>query len=234
MRRIALCVAWLVGCGASASLHAPTATTSDNRGRVATSPRPEEHPSAVPPTAPPPPPALPVSRTDPTSIPSDPALASAAALYGQLVASPISLVTPSPDTATGIQEVIANIQAASAIATDIGRACAPIESPRGASQVAALLLHADAYDLLASRVVHATLPVPDDLARQLAPASPDVRAEIEHQYHDRIAAALVDQVRPVHCMAAVLYRRVLTIDSTNARAIAQLAAYGDAFVRSCD
>ena len=110
----------------------------------------------------------------------------------------------------------------------------PIWCTSGASQVAALLLHADAYDLLASRVVHATLPVPDDLARQLAPASPDVRAEIEHQYHDRIAAALVDQVRPVHCMAAVLYRRVLTIDSTNARAIAQLAAYGDAFVRSCD
>lgn len=236
MRRIAWCLVWLVGCGASATAgsRAPTVATNDNGGRVESSPRPPPVPTA-PPAAPPPAtspvPTLPLARTDAVPTPTDPVLAPAMLL--QLVVLPFSLTVPPSDAATGVREIVGNIQRAASLAADIGRACEQIESLGGVPRLQAILLDADAHDFVASRAATASLPLPSDLAASIEHASSAVRADIERQWHERIGAALAPQARPIHCLAALAYRRALAIDPTHPRATAQLAAYGDAFVRSC-
>lgn len=206
---------------------------------MVSSPRPPPAPASPPalPAAPAPAtspvPALPLARTDAVPTPTDPALAPAMSLYEQLVVLPFSLTAPPSDAATGIREIVRNIQRAASLAADIVRACDQIEPLGGVPRLQAILLDADAYDFVASRAATASLPLPSDLAASIRHASLAVRADIERQWRERIGRAFSPQARPLHCLAALAYRRVLAIDPTHPRATAQLAAYGEAFVRSC-
>jgi hypothetical protein len=182
------------------------------------------------PPMPPPMPPLPAGRTD-GAAPTDPALSAAAAEYATLRATPFSLDTAPASADVGVHALIAQIGLASAIGERVRDQCLPLEL--GPSRVSALLLHADALDFVASGIASATLPLPLDLTGQIARASPDVRAEIRRTWVDRIREALEAQAGPVFCNAVQVYLRVLAIDPTNARATAQLAAYGGDFVASC-
>jgi len=180
-----------------------------------------------------PPLPLPVGRSDATVTVNDPALASAASTYQRLVTAPFSLETPSSDVSTGIHALVENVRRASAIAVELAHTCEPVEAVAGPSQIAALVLHADALDFVASRIASATLPVPLDVLAQTQDASPEIRAEIDRQFDQRIAEVLAPQAGTVYCTAARLYQAALALEPTQRRATTQLAAYGDAFIGSC-
>jgi hypothetical protein len=133
-----------------------------------------------------------------------------------------------------IAQLIEQLRSATSIVADLGSACAPIETRNGPDRVEAMLLHADALDFLASRVASATLPLPLDLDARLHDADPAVRAEVERQFRERVAVELGRQAAPTYCLAVSFYRRALGTIPTEPRATAQLAAYGSAFVQSCD
>lgn len=64
-------------------------------------------------------------------------------------------------------------------------------------------------------------------------APPSGPPALTAQFQARITAALASQLAPIYCLAVQRYQLVLALDPADARATAQLSAYGEQFVRSC-
>jgi tetratricopeptide (TPR) repeat protein len=107
--------------------------------------------------------------------------------------------------------------------------------------IASFVQQGQAYEILASAIINATLtPLPDDLQRRIRGASADVRQEVETQFQDQVRQVLEDQIRPVECFAIARYAlaaraaRVGAIDNEHTRtAVARLQSYGDERIAEC-
>lgn len=248
MRRVAWVLSLVVGCG-GASTTAPTAAAS-GREECAVGERCVEqqqlligtvqpgsdldHALSQSPamsTLPPPVP-LPATRSEHTPS-TAPDLAVAESAYARLFAAPIALSVPPPDADSGSRALVANITAASLIATEVISACqaAGRRSPDVAVEAAVLI--ADTCDVLAAHVASAGMPLPLDLEQRVATESDDVRQAVHVEFARRFAAAIRPQVQRLFCAAADAYRALLEIDPANARAHLQRGAYGAEFLASC-
>ncbi|MFO0685173.1 MAG: hypothetical protein U0234_24145 [Sandaracinus sp.] len=139
---------------------------------------------------------------------------------------------PAPDITSAVTELVARARLAAATADDVQDVCVPLEIA-GGPRVDALALEADAFDLAASRLRADGMQLPADLQAQFAASSVEARSELLAALRRRVQAALDELARSLYCSAVRSYTRLLAFDPTNARAGAQLAAYGDAFVQSC-
>jgi tetratricopeptide (TPR) repeat protein len=107
--------------------------------------------------------------------------------------------------------------------------------------IASFVQQGQAYEILASAIINATLtPLPDDLQRRIRGASADVRTEVETQFQDQVRQVLEDQIRPVECFAIARYAlaaraaRAGAIDNEHTRtAVARLQSYGDERIAEC-
>lgn len=107
--------------------------------------------------------------------------------------------------------------------------------------IAAFVQQGQAYEILASAIINATLtPLPDDLQRRMRGASADVRSEVELQFQDQVRQVLEEQIRPVECFAVARYAlaaraaRAGAIDNEYTRtAVARLQSYGDERIAEC-
>ena len=107
--------------------------------------------------------------------------------------------------------------------------------------IAAFVQQGQAYEVLASSIINATLtPLPDDVQRRIRSASADVRAEVETQFQDQVRQVLEEQIRPVECFAVARYAlaaraaRAGALDNEYTRtAIARLQMYGDERIAEC-
>ncbi|MBN8613122.1 MAG: tetratricopeptide repeat protein [Deltaproteobacteria bacterium] len=107
--------------------------------------------------------------------------------------------------------------------------------------IAAFVQQGQAYEILASAIINATLtPLPDDVQRRMRGASADVRLEVETQFQDQVRQVLEQQIRPVECFAVARYAlaaraaRVGAIDNEFTRtAVARLQSYGDERIAEC-
>jgi tetratricopeptide (TPR) repeat protein len=111
---------------------------------------------------------------------------------------------------------------------------------RPAWAIAAYVRQGRIYEVLAHAIVSAQHPLPEDLQRQIARASEDVRTEIQTQFDDRIRQALEQEIAPVECLAVVRYAlaaraaRAGSLDTEFTRqAIERLQAYGDERIGQC-
>jgi hypothetical protein len=107
--------------------------------------------------------------------------------------------------------------------------------------IASFVQQGQAYEILASAIINATLtPLPDDLQRRMRGASADVRSEVELQFQDQVRQVLEEQIRPVECFAVARYAlaaraaRAGAIDNEYTRtAVARLQSYGDERIAEC-
>jgi len=107
--------------------------------------------------------------------------------------------------------------------------------------IAAFVQQGQAYEILASAIINATLtPLPADLQRRIRGASADVRQEVEIQFQGQGRQVLEEQVRPVACLAMARYAlaaraaRAGAIDNEYTRtAVARLQSYGDERIGEC-
>ncbi|MBX7190897.1 MAG: tetratricopeptide repeat protein [Sandaracinaceae bacterium] len=107
--------------------------------------------------------------------------------------------------------------------------------------IAAFVQQGQAYEILASAIINATLtPLPDEVQRRMRGASADVRSEVELQFQDQVRQVLESQIRPVECFAVARYAlaaraaRAGAIDNEYTRtAIARLQSYGDERIAEC-
>jgi tetratricopeptide (TPR) repeat protein len=107
--------------------------------------------------------------------------------------------------------------------------------------IAAFVQQGQAYEILASAIINATLtPLPDDLQQRMRRASADVRSEVELQFQDQVRQVLEEQIRPVECFAVARYAlaaraaRAGAIDNEFTRtAVARLQSYGDERIAEC-
>jgi tetratricopeptide (TPR) repeat protein len=107
--------------------------------------------------------------------------------------------------------------------------------------IAAFVQQGQAYEVLASSIINATLtPLPDDVQRRIRSASADVRAEVETQFQDQVRQVLEEQIRPVECFAVARYAlaaraaRAGALDNEYTRtAVARLQSYGDERIAEC-
>ena len=212
---LACLLAVLAGCTHAEAAASPVvATTTGNEShRLPIPSSPREPPSVT----------TPASRRDRSAPSTEPELALAEARYAQLGVTPLGLALPQPNASTVINVLVAQIRVASEIARQVVEASALATTGATTLRVSALTLQADAYDLLVARMVSMSVPGP-------LGATPAIQA----QFEERIRSAIAPQITPIYCLAVARYQRVLALDPTNARANEQLAAYGDAFVQSCD
>ncbi len=107
--------------------------------------------------------------------------------------------------------------------------------------IAAFVQQGQAYEVLASSIINATLtPLPDDVQRNIRSASADVRAEVETQFQDQVRQVLEEQIRPVECFAVARYAlaaraaRAASLDNEYTRtAVSRLQSYGDERIAEC-
>lgn len=140
-----------------------------------------------------------------------------------------------------IQGIVSQIQAGSQRAQSVAQEYEPIMAyNRPTWTVAALVSQGRVYEVLAHAIVAAQHPLPEDLQRQIAHASEDVRLEIQTQFDDRIRQAMEPQIAPVECLAVVRYAlaaraaRLGSLDTPATRqAIDRLQAYGDDRIAQC-
>ncbi|MFO0680598.1 MAG: tetratricopeptide repeat protein [Sandaracinus sp.] len=144
-------------------------------------------------------------------------------------------------TETYIQGIVSQIQAGSHRAQEAADAYAPVLTyNRPTWTVAALVRQGRVYEVLAHAIVAAQHPLPEDLQHQFSRASPDVQAELQTQFDDRIRQAMEPQIAPVECFAVVRYAlaaraaRAGSLDTEFTRqAIDRLQAYGDDRIAQC-
>ncbi len=144
-------------------------------------------------------------------------------------------------TETYIQGIVSQIQAGSHRAQETAQQYEPVLAyNRPTWTVAALVRQGRIYEVLAHAIVAAQHPLPEDLQRQFSRASPDVQAELQTQFDDRIRQAMEPQIAPVECLAVIRYAlaaraaRVGSLDTEFTRqAIDRLQAYGDDRIAQC-
>lgn len=145
-------------------------------------------------------------------------------------------------TAAFVQTIRSQIEASSRQTQSAVDGYAPVLTyGRPTWTIAAFVQQGQAYEVLASAIINATLtPLPDDIQRRIRGASADTRAEIEATFQDQVRQVLEDQIRPVECFAIARYAlaaraaRAGAIDNEYTRtAVARLQSYGDERIGEC-
>jgi hypothetical protein len=258
VRRVVVSVV-LAACGGPAPPPTPTETAGDEAGVYAdvlgnSGPLPEdgdereEPPGAIVSSTAPPsdPPAQTVPDRPAGHVPAHdlvavPELAAAEALAAEARAFVIGIATPvvTLDRAMEILgDQVADALQAVSVAVDAYEAVADDTTLDAGLRAMARVRAADVRDDLAARLETFPFAVPTDLATASRRASAEVRAEIEMQVLERVHREMHEVGRQLAC--AVLLGYVIARESAppgswaELRIAEQLAAYGSAFIASCD
>ncbi len=189
--------------------------------------------SGAPAAVPQPSALAPAARRDRSAPITEPELAEAEAAYARLVAAPYGLTTAPPSPRMAIDKIVDQIRNATRIAREVADAAAPAAAGPLPLLLSALTLQADAYDFLAGHIASAHVPLPPGIAVQALAQTAPTHAQLQAQFEARIRETMASQLGEIYCIAVARYERVLELDPADPRAADQLAAYGEAFVRSC-
>lgn len=180
---------------------------------------------------PPPPPRaaarVPADRASVSDPDVPPALAEAERSFAEALATPLGAEEAAEDTRAAVARLSEQLRAASAAVSEALDRYRPFYDDERLGPVARTR-SGDLLDAHAARVALANVALPLDLREATAEAAPDVRAEVERVFHDRIGEEMARRAEPLYCLAVEQYRAAGT-----ERAQAQLARYGEAFVSHC-